>query len=117
MAVRPADFYVESSTEKDWLGKATRAPNIDLLLAIRRQRLADRSDLEVAVPLARVVHDEFQKYGTDSTQQFENEDIREALAALRAVLKRLGVNDFAVPFRDYDSFHDWWKENGAYGSW
>ena len=43
--------------------------------------------------------------------------MREALLALRATVRRLGVNDFEVPFRDFTSFRTWWVANDAYGSW
>jgi hypothetical protein len=84
---------------------------------LRRRPLADKTDLEAAVPLARVTHDELQKYGTDGGQEFDAEDIREAIIALKAVVRRLGIKDFGVPFRDYDSFHGWWLDNDGYGSW
>jgi hypothetical protein len=42
--------------------------------------------------------------------------MREALQALRAVVRRLDVDNFDVPFRDFTSFRDWWIKNGAAGS-
>lgn len=38
------------------------------------------------------------------------------MTALRAVLKRLGV-DFKPPFTDFDAFYKYWKNNGGSGSW
>jgi len=38
--------------------------NSDLLLSLRRGPLPDRDDVEVAVGLARLVHDELKSYGT-----------------------------------------------------
>jgi hypothetical protein len=69
------------------------------------------------VPLAQLVHDELRKFGTAGDCELDNVQIRDAIQALRAVVRRLGIDGFDVPFRDYGGFKDWWVENGAYGSW
>lgn len=43
--------------------------------------------------------------------------MRDALLALRAVARRLGMGDIEIPFRDYRSFKTYWLRNDAYGSW
>jgi hypothetical protein len=115
--MRPSDFFLQPEDDADFWGTPSRSVNVELLSELRRHPPADRTDLEVAVPLARLVHDELKKYGTGGGQELEEQDISEALLALRAVVRRLGVDDFKVPFRDYDSFHGWWLDNEGYGSY
>jgi len=122
--VRPADFFIEPNTNSveddpsfELLGAPKRRVNDELMAELRQRPLGDRTDIEVAVPLARLVHDELQVYGTSGGNELNDDQMREALQALRAVVRRLGINDFDVPFRDLSSFRDWWVKNGAYGSW
>jgi hypothetical protein len=97
---------------------ATRRPQADqqLLTDIRRGPLADHDDIEVAVALARLVHDDLTSYGTGGGEQLSEADMRLALRALTAVTGRAGLA-FDCPFRDYSSFRSWWVNNGAHGSW
>ena len=118
--MRPADFFIKKTdgTAESFLAALTPPRlNEELVSNLRRGPISNREDIEVAVPLARLVHDELQKYGTGGGAQLDDDQVREALLALRATGRRLGVNDFEVPFRDFSSFHTWWVENGAYGSW
>jgi hypothetical protein len=83
--------------------------------AVRRAPLGTRSDVEVAVALARLTHEEYELYGTDGSQQLTNEQAREALLTLGAVVDRLNVQ-FDAPFRDFTTFRNWWIRQGASGS-
>lgn len=122
--MRLADFFVETeiiASEEDFsfglpVGP-TRQVNDELFDELRRRPLVDKSDLEVAVALARLVHDELQAYGTGGGTELNDEQMRAASQTLHAVVRRLGMEGFKVPFRDFTSFHDWWVKNGAYGSW
>jgi hypothetical protein len=119
--MRPADFFITNKTDgsaESFLA-ALAPPRLDeeLLDDLRRGPVAGREDIEVAVPLARLVHDELQKYGTGGGAQLDDDQMREALLALRATVHRLGINDFDVPFHDFSSFRTWWVANGAYNSW
>jgi len=67
--------------------------------------------------LARLIHDELEKYGTDGGVELVEGEMRQALLALRAVVDRLGVQNFDPPFRDYSTFRGWWIRQGARGSW
>ena len=49
------------------------------------------TDVEVAVPLTRLVHDELLRYGTDGGVALSEDEIRTAMQALRSVADRLGV--------------------------
>jgi len=63
-AVRPEDFFIEEPIP-DQFGFPVRTLNVALLTQLRRGPLADHSDIEVAVPLARLIHDDLEKYGTE----------------------------------------------------
>lgn len=115
--MRPTDFFITDAGLEAFLGTPTRRLNDELLGQLRRQPLPDREDIEVVVPLARLIHDELEKYGTGGGQETDDDQLRAALQALRSTLRRLGINDFEVPFRDFSSFHNWWIKNGARGSW
>jgi hypothetical protein len=114
--MRPDDFFVEDAVPREF-GLASRYLNVELLGAIRRGPAADHADIEVAVPLARLVHDDLERYGTSGGTEMTEQGMREALLALRAVVDRVGVSDFEVPFRDFGTFRSWWLKNNAYGSW
>lgn len=77
--------------------------------------VSDKSDVEVSVPLARLLHDEFEKFGTGGGQELSSAQAQSAMRALRATLRRLGV-EFTPPFTDFDSFYSYWKKNGASGT-
>lgn len=114
--MRPDDFFIEDAVPGPF-GLPSRYLDVDLLGRIRRGPIADHEDIEVAVPLARLVHDDLERYGTSGNTEMTEQGMREALLALRAVVGRLGISDFDVPFRDFGTFRSWWLKNNAYGSW
>lgn len=107
--MRPDDFIVES----DVLGMSIRELNENLVDQVRAG-VSGHTDIEVAVPLARLLHEEFEKYGTDRSQILSSDQARSAMSALRAVLRRLAV-EFTPPFLDLDTFFSYWRRNGASG--
>ena len=70
----------------------------------------------MAVSLARLVHEDLERYGTAGGNEMTDEGVRDALVTLHAVLARLGLT-VDVPFRDFGTFRGWWLKNDAYGSW
>ncbi len=120
-AVRPSDFFIEEPQKADpifgVLGSSAKRVNEDLLDELLRGPLTDKSDAEAAVALARLVHDVLQAFGTGGGQLMDADQIRLAIQALRAATRRLGIDGFKVPFRDFSSFRDWWINNGAGGSY
>jgi hypothetical protein len=114
--VRPEDFFVESEVP-DSFGFPIRRLNVTLINGFRRGPLQDREDVEVAVALARLIHDNLERYGTGGGSEMTEDEMREGLLALRAVNDRLGIVDFDPPFRDFGTFRSWWLRNGASGSW
>lgn len=119
--VRTWDFYLDTTSSAEsgsvWgVPVASTALDTDLLDAILRGQLPTHDDIEVAVPLARVTHDEYEAYGTGGTG-LSNDDSRLLLRALTAVLTRMGIDSFDPPFRDFDTFRRYWKANDGHGSW
>lgn len=117
--MREDDFWIEVSEWDPLVEGTTTAEqlNVEMLDQLRLGPVEDHSDIEVAVALALLVHDEFQKYGTDKSQRLTTKEARLAVRALLAVLKRLGVDDVDIPFSDFDSFYSHWIRKGASGSW
>lgn len=95
----------------------TTSVNRGLLRQIGSGSLTNFDEVSVAIKMLRTVQDEFERFGTDGTQAFTNDDSREALLALQACCKRLGFVNFVWPFRDFSSFRSWWISEGARGSW
>lgn len=114
--MRPDDFFRHE--DDDVFGVPVSRPRFDreLIADIRRAPLDDKSDAEVAVALARLVHDELEVYGTSGNQALKDPEMREALVALGAITKRLGVS-LDLPFRDFSTFRSYWLRNDGYGSW
>ncbi len=114
--MRPDDFFEEGSPDPVF-GLGTRRVKTELLTALRTGPLDGADDIEVAVPLALLIHDNLETYGTSGGQEMSEEDMRLALLTLRAVRDRLGIAEGDIPFRDFSSFRTWWVRNGAHGSW
>jgi hypothetical protein len=119
--VRPSDFFKVDPLE-EFLSRGPVEPkfDIELIRQLRRGPAPERDDAEVAVALARLLHDELVTYATDGPQQLaSDDDMREALLALRATAGRLGISDFKVPFRDFSGFCNYWRKKGivGQGSW
>lgn len=87
----------------------------NLLRKVRREPLPGVPDAELGLALAQLLHDELQIYGTSGGQTMTDEDLREALPALKAVCSRLGIT-YNVPFRDFTDFRSYWGRKGASGS-
>lgn len=115
--MRPDDFFEHSDDDDFGVSFAKRRFRVELMRELRRGPLDTASDSEVAVALARLTHDELEAFGTDSSESLNNAQMRETLLGLRAVLDRLGIQQFDVPFRDFTTFKSYWLREGAYGSW
>ncbi len=113
--MRTDDFWIED--EYDVHGVGARRLNLDLVTPLRRGPLPGRDDIEVAVPLAHLIHDDLEKYGTDGRQEMNEAEMRKAIPALRPLADRLGIHDFDLPFRDFRGFKSFWLRSGASGSW
>ena len=115
--MRTADFFLDHDDDPFGPGFGGLHLDTDLLRRLRTGPVAEHDDIEVAVPLARLVHDDLTAYGTGGGQTLADPEMRDALRALAAVVRRLDISTFDVPFRDFTAFRSWWVNRGAHGSW
>lgn len=88
----------------------------ELAEQIRRGPIEGRTDIDVALALADLVHRQLESFGTDSSETLKDDEIGTAIRALHAVLKRLTVA-FELPFRNFTTFRSYWLKHGASNSW
>lgn len=120
--MRPDDFFAEAEMiwvegMDPWNMPVTRAFNASWVAQLRRGPAPAHDDLDVIAGLARLAHDQLERYGTDGGQELSEDDIRTALLALQATVGRLGITGFALPFRDYGTFRSYWLRRDCSGSW
>lgn len=108
----PTDFFED--TEDTW-GNYAQSLDCDLLRVIRAATHPSVPDAEAGAALAHLAHDQLTAFGTEGDNTLSDAELREVLAALRAVCSRLGVT-FTVPFQDFGGFRAYWKGKGASGS-
>lgn len=113
--MRPDEFFITSQIP-DAGGGYREYLNSDLVRRIEAGPVAEGEDIEVAVALANLLHQELMSFGTDDRQTMSGEESRAALRALNAVIARLGIEDIEIPFRDFGSFRSYWVQKGASGS-
>lgn len=114
-SMRADEFFIDDEALIDF--PDARRFDRRMVAELRRAPLPATNDVEAAVPLARLVHDELETYGTSGGQQLNDLEMRDALLALRAVLDRLGLEPLEAPFRDFTTFRNYWIRAGAKGSW
>jgi hypothetical protein len=109
--VRLDDFWTE-----DELARSGQRFNVELVRALRRGPSPNYSDVEVAITLARLARDQFQRYGTDGSVQLSDVQSRDVIRTLGALADRLSLA-FNPPFRDFTGFRAYWTAHGGHGSW
>ncbi len=116
----PQDFFtVAEEIDYETPGRLIQSePTFDteLVVALRRGPVEGRNDIEVAIALAALIHDDLTAYGTGGGERLTDDEMSRALAALEAVTTRLGV-PFQAPFRNFKGFRGYWGREGGYGSW
>ncbi|MET8817607.1 hypothetical protein [Streptomyces rochei] len=122
--MQPSDFF-DLEENAFWDGadpwnesaRVSEVFRFDLVKQLRQGPAEDVDDLEAAYALTQLAHDEFEKYGTRSSDvRLDDEQSGTVIRTLRALLKRLGI-DFAPPFRNFTGFRGYWGENDMSGSW
>lgn len=109
-----SDFFVE---DEPWAPPgASGGLNIPWLEALRSQPDPEHADVDVAVALMDLVHQDLLSSGTDGSEALTNGDMRTAIRTLQAVTARCG-QPFKLPFRDHSSWKTYWLKKGASGSW
>lgn len=115
--MRPDDFFKADPLDEFFGTTSKTSFDAELIAQLRRAPAPEHDDIEVAVPLARLLHEELAKYATAGALRITDDgEMREAIQAVRAVARRLGINDFDLPFRDYSSFYNHWRREGIVGS-
>ncbi len=99
-----------------WSPRSELILKLDLIEALRAGSIEDVDDLDAAVGLSMLVHEELTSFGTSGGERVTNAQMSDCLRSLHAVLKRLDVA-FSLPFRDLSTFHSHWVRVGAKGSY
>ena len=113
------DFFESdiNHTINSWTtSQSDRKIRFDLIRNLKRGTIPGDDSLATALALTRVVWEEYEAYGTDSSQSISNEESRELLRTLILVLHRQGIN-LQIPWRDFSSFRSYWIANDGSGSW
>ncbi|MFJ9760444.1 hypothetical protein [Streptomyces sp. NPDC101149] len=120
--MKAADFFYPQQ-DPDWLMNGDpwdawrEVLDVKLVEQVKRGNLHGITNLDAAQGIAQLAHRELLHYGQDKSQvSLDNDEITEVLSALRAVLRRLGI-EFKVPFRDFNGFHAYWSQHGMGHSW
>lgn len=112
--MRTDEFWIDNPLE------GFRILNREMIEGVLTGSLEGITDVDAAVALARLVHDEFESFGTGGNpyadERMDDDDSARALLALRQVLKRLRI-EFAPPFRDFRTFRQFWIREGAANSY
>ncbi|UUV32209.1 hypothetical protein NQK81_01805 [Amycolatopsis roodepoortensis] len=114
--MKPDDFFLDRPHRDNPLWPDDLGPrrvDDDLLDRLRRGPLDDHDDVEAAIGLARLAHEELERFGTGGGVELAEQEIRIALIALNAVVRRIGITTFELPFRDFATFKGHWKRNGC----
>lgn len=75
--------------------------DVALIESLRFGALADRTDLEVAIALTKLLYEDFVSYGTDGTgRRLNDESVVPVIKAHGAVLERLAPGSAAVAVSD-----------------
>lgn len=117
-AVRSDDYFIKMPvTPTDpWGPRSELILKLDLIEALRVGSIQGVDDLDAAIGLAMLVHEELESFGTSGGERVTDAQMSVSLRSLHAVLKRLDVA-FSLPFRDLSTFHSYWVRVGAKGSY
>ena len=110
-------FNYPTALDSLWGNGAKRTLKTDFFEGIRKGQATDVTDLEVCIALTALIRGELTAYGTSGGVELSNDELRIAISALRAVLQRVGVAAFSLPFRDFTSFQTYWITNGCSNSY
>jgi hypothetical protein len=113
----PDSFFSDEVVDDRLQGAfVTRTLRDELLADLAKSPLASVADAEVAAALVRLLRDELERYGTDGTNELDDNQVRLVIASLRAVLSRLRLT-LDLPFRDFTGFRTFWKREDMAYSW
>lgn len=108
-------FGDEPGTDSAW-GPDPNAVRMDLVRAVEKSPADGDDELETAESLALVARGQFTAYGTDGKYRINDAQSHELIRALKAVLRRHGLQ-FDPPWSDFPSFRRYWQAHEGRGSW
>jgi len=89
-----------------------------LLEDVRRGAVDGVKDLNAALGLAQLAHEELEEYGTSGQDmRLDDDEVALVLKALKATLRRLNVPFPNLPFRNFKTFKSYWIHEGMSYSW
>lgn len=88
----------------------------DLFTELRTGPIPGDDDLETALTLTQLVHDDLVRYGTGGNEQMNDAQLNAAQRCLKTVLARHGMT-LELPWRAFDGFRTYWLKNEGYGSY
>jgi hypothetical protein len=106
----PSDPFLPSGPS------TTEVLDVEVLQGLRAARDPEHADVDVAIALMDLVHDELMRFGTGGGELLDDNEMREAIRTLEQVTDRCG-QPFTLPFRDHSSWKSWWLRYGAYNSY
>ncbi len=87
----------------------------DVLTTLRAGPMPEVKDNDAAEELLDLAQDELTAYATHGDTRLNEDEIKEVIRALKAVLRRLGIN-LPLDFRNYATFRSAWITRGMVGS-
>lgn len=118
-----ADDLFDPVTSEDVFGFETveyTKLKTDFINELAKSPRHDIDELEIAKVLLSLIRDELISYGTDGGgMRLNDETLKIVLRAAKIILKRNGLPEFLLQFRDFSGFGDYWRKMGMSGggSW
>lgn len=109
-------LFVDEEDPLDPWGSSKSTLNEELLGKLIQGPAEGVSEGAAAMALLHLADNELRSYGTDSSNELRDPQIRLVLRALRATAARVGVT-ISLPFRDFSGFRSYWNRNNGQGSW
>jgi len=113
--MRQDDLFRDPSPSGDPLGGRS-VLRTEFLEKVRIGPVAEFEDLEIAIALTHLVHDNLTLFGTSGDPTLTEQEMSVALRTLKALLARLGI-EHQIEWRNYATFKSYWLRNNAHGSW
>jgi hypothetical protein len=116
--MKPNDFFTfpaeADGSEAAW---GTAPLRSDLVEQLRRGAVDGVKDLDAALGLAGLAHEELEKYGTGGGSRLDDSEMALVLKALKGTLRRLRVSFPDLPFRNFTTFRSYWIREEMSYSW
>lgn len=109
--MRRDELFIEVG--EDSFGEPILRLDTRLLQALRKTPLQNDDDLETAIMLTRLLHEEFKDHAERSWARLDEEEVEDAQRCLRGILRRHHI-PFHLPWRNFsDAQCHWRKQEGS----